>query len=288
MKSLADYKTYDEIYVDGMNLLSRSFHGMDHLEYKGVKTGMLYGVVRFFSTYRRANPRASIVFLWEGKDSWRKKKYPFYKAKRKLRSTGVDKSEFFDNVDRVKEVLPIMGVRQEWVDTMEADDLAYHHCQLMNVVGKKLLMVSTDEDWYICSRSNVDILYRSGIKTALKVDTELGFPGLRLTLFKTLKGCSTDEVSGVPRFPTKLAVILARSCDSMSGFGDKLKQLGEDFWAQRLVDNLWIVERNKEIVTPADISSKDIQNIDGQYDYKSLCKSLLSYGMENVVNSLRE
>jgi len=137
-------------------------------------------------------------------------------------------------------------------------------------------------------RSNVDILYRSGIKTAPKIDMELGFPGSRLTLFKILKGCRTDEVSGVPRFPTKLAVILAKSCNSMNGFGDKLKQLGEDFWAQRLMDNLWVMERNKEIVAPADISSKDIQNIDGQYDYKSLCKSLLDYGMENVVNSLRK
>lgn len=283
-KSLADHKTYDEIYIDGWNLLARSFHGMDHLEYKGKKTGMLYGVARFFSTYRKMNPHADIVFLWEGKNSWRKEKYPFYKAKRKLRSTG---NGFRESVNSVKELLPMMGIRQEWVDTMEADDLAYYHCRLMNITGKKILMVSTDEDWYVCSRSNVDILYRRGIKTMPKIDAELGFPGSRLPLFKSIKGCTSDEVSGVPRFPTRLAIVLTNECDDTGKFVNSLRRMNEHVWADTLENNMWIVERNEDIVTPAYIWEGSVQFTNGRYDRVPLCKALLSYGMDSIVESLR-
>ena len=282
-KSLADHKSYDEIYIDGLNLLARSFHGMDHLEYKGVSTGMIYGIARFFATYRKSNAHADIVFLWEGKNSWRKEKYPFYKAKRRLRSTD---NAFGDGVSRVKELLPVMGIRQEWVDTMEADDLAYYHCKLTNVAGKKILMVSTDEDWYVCSRSNIDILYRHGIKTALKIDEELGFPSSRVPLYKSLKGCKTDEVSGVPRFLTRLAIMLVKECDNTGKFVETLESWGERDWAEKLEKHFWIVTRNEEIVTPSKICDKDIQKIEGQYDLGILCKALRKYGMHSIVESL--
>lgn len=282
-KSLADHKAYDEIYIDGLNLLVRSFYGMDHLEHKGVKTGMVYGIARFFATYQKSNPRADIVFLWEGKNSWRKEKYPFYKGKRKLRSTD---DGFRDGIDRVKEILPIMGIRQEWVDTMEADDLVHYHCKLTSIAGKKILLVSMDEDWYVCSRSNVDILYRSGIKTMLKIDEELGFPGSRISLFKSIKGCNSDEVSGVPRFPTKLAIILANECNNTGEFVETLERLGELSWAEKLVKHFWVVIRNEEIVTPSRIRDEDVQKIESQYDIELLCKALRGYGMNSIVGSL--
>jgi len=282
-KSLADHKTYDEIYIDGFNLLVRSFHGMQHLEYEGLKTGMLYGIARFFDTYRKSNPHADIIFLWEGKNSWRKTKYPFYKAKRKLRSTD---NGFRDSVDRVKELLPLMGIRQEWVDTMEADDLAAYHCRLTNISGKKVLMASTDEDWYVCSRSNVDILYRSGIKNMLKVHEELGFPGSKISLFKSIKGCTSDEVSGVPRFPTKLAVYLVNTCNVVGEFVGALRQRGEYTWSDRLEKHMWIVERNADIVTPSFIKTSEVQYIEGHYALEPLCKTLQGYGMSRIVESL--
>jgi len=169
---------------------------------------------------------------------------------------------------------------------MEADDLAAHHCKFTSIAGKKILMASTDEDWYICSRSNVDILYRSGIKNMLKIHEELGFPGSRITLFKSIKGCSSDEVSGVPRFPTKLAIFLVNRCNIVSEFVAALRQVGEYTWSDRLEKHMWLVKRNEDIVTPSDIYDRDVQYIDGQYDLKPLCKALQGYGMLRIVENL--
>jgi len=280
-KSLGDYKPYTHVYVDAMNLLVRSYHGMQTLSYNGIRTGMLYGVARLFNKYYHSK----IVFLWEGKDSWRKKKYPSYKARR--HHDRSDSSEFFGCVDRVKAILPLMGIDQEWVDTMEADDLVAHHCDLPGIVGKHVLLVSTDDDWYVCSRSNVDILDRNVIKTSAIVERELGFPGCRVIIYKILKGCSSDEVKGIPRFPTKLAKQLAGGCNTWDKLIPTMEAYGEHIWAERTRQNMWILERNADIVAPAGICDRDIESIKGSCDHERLYKALLGSGMESTVNKLK-
>ena len=71
MKSLSDFKPYEVIYVDAMNLAYRSYHGIRGLSYHGRNTGMMYGIVRFIMEWQKKAPRVAITFLWEGRDSWR-------------------------------------------------------------------------------------------------------------------------------------------------------------------------------------------------------------------------
>jgi len=298
LRSLDDDETYDYIYVDGLNLCFRNYHGMSSLEYRGYKTGMLYGVCRFFTTARSENRKAKIVFLWEGRNSWRKDKYPFYKAKRDARNKGKTyDSEFVESLEYIQqEVLPVMGVEQHSCETYEADDLAsfYVHCHQTDYPERryKILLVSTDQDWYSMSADNVNILYRKGVKNKAAIEKELGFSADKLILFKALKGDSSDEVGGIPNFRVATAIRLANECGSFDEFADKLDEWGDTKWAEKVRANNDILVRNTELILPRYPLSHDpldiINIVASVYDKEQLIEVLKARGMIETVNILRQ
>lgn len=295
MRSLDDDETYDYIYVDGLNLCFRNYHGMSNLEYRGYKTGMLYGICRFFTTIRSENRKANIIFLWEGRNSWRKAKYPFYKAKRDARGKGKTyDSEFIESLEYIQqEVLPVMGVEQHSCETYEADDIAsfYVYCHQTNYlkcIKYRMLLVSTDQDWYSMSADNVDILYRKGIKNKAAIEKELGFSADKLILFKALKGDPSDEVGGIPNFRTVTAVRLANECDTFYEFADKLDEWGDTKWAEKVRANSHILVRNTELISPKYPLPLDVINVvESVYDKERLIEALKPRGMNETVNILR-
>ena len=209
--NLADLKDmqYSAIYVDAMNLCVRSFHGMPQFQHKGEPTGMYMGVCRLFMKYRRENPKAKIVFLWEGADSWREKAYHFYKAKRREKKTpNRNFSECLEYVQ--KDILPVMGVEQHSCYGLEADDLAAYYTR---DTTNRILIVSMDHDWFALAKdSMVEVLYKSEIMTESKIRDKLGYAGKQIYNYKILKGDPSDEVKGIRQFHTELAKRLVNAC----------------------------------------------------------------------------
>lgn len=281
------------MYVDAMNLMARSYYGMDELEYHGRKTGTLYGVARLFLDWRQKAPGIEIVMLWEGKDSWRKAKYPIYKAQRGEARTPKERQEFFDCVDRVKDALPTMGIKQAWCPTYEADDVV---ANLAVVEERKALFSSGDWDWWELADYG-DILYQhKDILTWEDMSTRFEkrfkvpmVPVHQLWLFKVLTGDPSDKVSGVPLFPKKIASALCH----LKGVDEKsillgLAQLGVAKWVERVTANTWIVDRNIELLRTSEIPLDDIEWIEGEYSEAAFGDILLKSGMENLYDRLME
>ena len=289
MKSLADYVPYTSLYVDAMNLMARSFHGMSTLEYKGRKTGMLMGTARLVLDWRRKCPGIKIVFVWEGANSWRKAAEPMYKSNRK-RDDGEARNTFFECVDQVIHALPAMGVDQVKAETYEADDTVW---TVMGLDSGKKLFCSTDWDWWPLALHG-DILYQNDVFTEDELRARFAkkyncdpIPLDRLWMFKALTGDPSDGLSGVPRFPKKLAAKLAIDTDLSEG--DILHGLikhGEPKWAERVAQNIWIVDRNLSMVRFEPPPLDDIDIVEGEFNKDAFGEVLLKAGMIDLNDRL--
>ena len=291
MKSLGDYQPYRTMFVDGMNLLSRSHYGMPSLEFNGRKTGMFMGVARLVIDWRKKNPGLRIIFIWEGRDSWRKEKYPIYKANRKKDYTDREASkEFFRNVAHVQDSLPVMGVDQVSSHTYEADDTVW---TVMNQEAGRKLFVSTDWDWWTLVEHG-DILYQDIVMTEEDLQKKFAakfncdpIPMKRMWLFKALTGDPSDGVSGIPRFPKKLAARLSADMDVDSdNIATALIRYGVPRWADRVNQNKWILDRNLELISPKIPVISELRWAMGDYNAAGFEDVLLKSGMSHLHDKL--
>jgi len=292
VKSLSGHVPHQVMYVDAMNLLTRDYHGMSDLEYHGKKTGMLYGLSRLFIDWMRKSPSTKFIMVWEGKDSWRKIRWPIYKAKRVTRSPEESKV-FWGCVDQIKEVLPIMGISQVWSHTYEADDVVWNIAQIEE---RKAVYSSGDWDWWPLIDYG-DILYqhKNMLTTemmqamfAKKFNTRPVDPS-RMWLFKILCGDPSDTVSGIPRFLKKVAAELC----NLGGVDETtivqgLVRLGEKKWAQKVLDHEWVLDRNLELLCPSAINQEDMEWIESEYSEAEFGEVLLKSGMENLYDRFME
>lgn len=300
MKSLSDFQPYSTIYVDGMNLMSRSYYGMHDLSYQGRKTGMMYGMCRFVLDWRQRAPNTSLVVLWEGKNSWRKAKYPIYKYNRMGLKTPEESTEFFDCVDQVKYALPAMGVRQAWAETYEADDVVDVLAR-SNPKESNSLYSSGDWDWWGLADFG-DILYQHSVVLTTETmgamfEKKFGakmIPVSKIWLFKALTGDPSDNVSGIPYFPKKIASEICRLDwvtdniveNMLDNLDYALRGLHADTWADRLVDVAWLIDRNAELLRPSKIPLDKIAWIESAYCMDGFKDVLLKSGMDNMLYRL--
>lgn len=281
------------MYVDAMNLVSRSYYGLSMLEFNGHKTGILTGVARLVIDWQKKNPGIKIVFIWEGRNSWRKVKYPIYKAQRSNENRSQDpklRKDFFRGIELVKESLPIMGVSQVWAETYEADDTVWTVMQ--EDTGKKLF-VSTDWDWWTLSKYG-DILYKDEIlseedlkkKFVLKFNCD-PIPMERMPIFKILTGDSSDNLSGIPRFPKKIAAKIASDTSiAIDNLISGVATYGNPTWVNRTELNQWILDRNTVLISADPPNPVDLEWVPGVYDEAMFGDTLLKSGMGYLYEKL--
>jgi 5'-3' exonuclease len=240
MKKISSpFPTYDYIFVDTMNLASISYFAQTRLSWNGKPTGMLFGVLRQILFLKKKYPEAKIIFLWEGYNSIRKSKYPFYKSKRHAKDNS-----FLESLDDVKMVLPWLGVYQCVHAGVEADDLAGYFCE--KYLGKKILLVSNDRDWWAFVADNrTSVLFKNEEHTIGDLETILGFAPSKIVLFKILKGDPSDNVGGIPRFNTEEAVRIVQQSRNIEDF----TTYASGKWKDTIILNQDIIHRNHDLLS---------------------------------------
>lgn len=229
-------ESYSAILIDAMNVLTRFFYSPARLtDERGFPTSMLYGAIKLVLRMKAAYPTAKVVFLFEGFQSKRKAMYADYKKNRTAKPT-----DFQACVQEVRDVLPLLGVWQAYsTANLEADDVAGY---LSKRSKGRVLCISRDRDWWAYVNDRVDVQLPDGvIYTESDLTKQLGYPPYKVPLWKVLKGDSSDGLSGVPRFPTALALQLVRECDSIDQF---VKCKIPKKWRDVLIDEWDTVERN--------------------------------------------
>lgn len=289
MPSLSDYSPYDLVLVDSMNMAGR----MDwiDLSFGGHSTGMLYGFAKFILDTKTRWPGARIVFLWEGANQWRRRKYSFYKSNRKSKG---DPEAFFSRVNTVRSFLRHLPVEQATLEGFEADDLA---AWFVNEEPGRVLLVSKDQDWWqFVTRDGVDVQYGNRVKDRSTIQSELGFPPENMGLYKAMKGDQSDNIPGVARFPTKLAVEIANAGYPAPEWGlfdyavEYCRSSGNDNWANKLLKERDVFDGNIELtgVNLDLIDPSKIEWVHGRPDETAVINALLRNGMENLATQYQE
>src|SRR5690606_53240 len=110
------------ILIDGFNLAFRCYYapGMGDLQDdKGLPSGVLLGFLKSLGALKKRYPEAKFWVAWDGSSQRRKAVYPDYKGNR----VQTDRKPVFDQIEELKKVLPLLGVRQAWNPEEEADDI---------------------------------------------------------------------------------------------------------------------------------------------------------------------
>lgn len=211
----------DIVLVDGMNLVFRMYHVNKHLATKkGVKTGVLYGVLRSIPLLRKKLADCSIVWCWEGGvalpgtpiiPSWRKALVETYKAGRK---PNPDLPDILAQLNKAIKILTVLGYPKAYLPGLEADDLIGILSSILSEQGKKVYILTADRDMFQCIDKNTTVVRpgKDGLVyyTPKKVLNEFSVPTDKWAQYKALVGDSSDNYKGVAGVgPVKAARMIA-------------------------------------------------------------------------------
>lgn len=233
---------YQSIVIDGMNLAIASERAGRTLGYRGRPTGCLYLSLKKVLSLRKAFPSAKIVVLWEG-GSPRDLFLPEYKAQRPGHS-----SDLYQAVQVTRHAFSLLGITQMAHSGAEADDLAHWYVQRHK--EERVLLVSTDRDWYQFVSATVDIMVKNVVYTHSDLSEQLDYPAHHIGIVKILTGDASDNIKGLCRFPTRLAHAIARSCGDYRQIPEFVFSAPDLKWKQVILDNWKQVELNAKVLLP--------------------------------------
>jgi DNA polymerase-1 len=261
------------VIIDGNQLACRCYFSIDELSNKrGERTETVYGfLVSFKKLIIDYCKNATVLIAWDGGNAKRKTIYPDYKAGRKKFENA-----FYSQLDRLREILNLLSVKQFHYADVEADDiigtLTYNYRKL----GNKVLIVSSDHDFEQLITKHVEILHPMNnniIKDINFVLDKYKIMPNRLPEVMAITGDPTDNIPGVEGVGDKTAakLILANnSLEEMLENVDYLKILNNKG------DKVDAKEKLKQKI------KSNIDNIKISYKLVKICTDI------NIKNELKE
>jgi 5'-3' exonuclease len=130
---------------------------MRKLTVGNMETQAIFGMVRSMRIMLEANPGWTPIILWDGKSQWRKDLYPDYKENRKPKDAKQieHKNSYKQQSPFTRKALSLLGIRQMLVVTAEADDMAGLLSKKLSSSGKKVKLITADQDWLQLINENV-------------------------------------------------------------------------------------------------------------------------------------
>jgi DNA polymerase-1 len=163
---------------------------------------------------------------WDGGNAKRKSFFPSYKAGRKKFEDA-----FYQQLDEIRKIIKLLGIKQYYVQNVEADDIIGTLTIKSRKKGKKVLIISSDHDFEQLISRHVKVLHPMGnnlVKDVLWVNENYGIDPNRLIEVMSLTGDPSDNIPGIESVGNKTAanLILANgSLDNVILNVDSLKTL---------------------------------------------------------------
>lgn len=204
------------LFVDGGNLLHRSFHSMSEMRrMDGQRNGALHGFLRSLSWIRNEldiRTKNAVVFWDAGRAQGRYDLFPQYKEGREPKDDREreQREDVHRQADELEVLLQLAGIRQIKVPGCEADDLIAIFAHRLGETGGTAVVYSGDHDMHQ--------LIRPWIKVYDPKRSILRHPDLeemwgtinvhRLAQIKAIMGDKSDSIDGVKTVGIKWAAKL--------------------------------------------------------------------------------
>lgn len=149
------------IIIDGKNFCYR--HAWTHRDLRSGRqaTGMLYGCITGLLRLARLHPGAVIVICWDGEHanlSWRHRLAKDYKSNRNKADAPQFVKDMRSQIPLFMKFLELLGFKQFKLDKLEADDLIGILSSHVRTMADRVLIYSTDRDFYQLIRKNVYVV----------------------------------------------------------------------------------------------------------------------------------
>lgn len=214
------------VLIDGRNWVYRHGYTRIGLSSRGRPTGAIYGSIQGLITLNRMYPDASIVFCWDGKnahESWRHRVCETYKSNRVVKSGKINPL-----VSAIREQIPIIvsflrtfGLKQFSVDNLEADDLIGVLSTHLKASYDKVIIYSSDRDFYQLIHNNVVVVGGLDKKKGLELRNkdivrDYGVKPADWLKYRAFVGDAGDRIDKPIRGigPSKALAILAKGVDA--------------------------------------------------------------------------
>ena len=272
-----------QVLVDGFYCAYRSLYAFKDLKTKdGRPSGLVFGFVRILTSLVRRFPGADIIVCWDSPSRWRKEIYPAYKENR-ASSGRADKAQLYALATFVRAV----GIKQATAPGHEADDV------IGSLINRAKLNIIFSRDRDFCqlvedgvvevfspqSGDNPEVIYNEAL-----VRERFGVSPDRLLHYRALKGDSSDNLPGLPRFPSKKIIELVETHDTLdeitasprAELTDHQKRALTDFQAQARI-NLKLMRILRDL---------QVQIVEGTYSRSQAEKVLDDYELKSLRSSV--
>lgn len=192
------------LVVDVPNLAWKAFHAVRGLSYGGVKTGVVFGLLKQVESMTRSHAASAVVMCFDSKTAKARRQeiLPCYKANRT--NTG-DPDMASARKEMRKELrllqedyLPSGGFENVFAaDGYEADDVVASVCNNLLGTTWRAVVASSDRDlWQVLNGDSVMQWDGNRMMTAKRLQDEFGLWPASWAEVKALAGCSSDNVPG--------------------------------------------------------------------------------------------
>lgn len=285
------------LLVDGSNILHRAYHGLPLLRTsQGRYTNAAYGfMIMLQKILDQENPTHVAICFDKGKNTFRHKRYPQYKAQRKPLDP-----ELVEQFPLIREVLSLNGYCTLESDLYEADDIIGTLAKMGSLEGDEVLIFSGDKDLLQMLDSHIRVI--SGKKTLTDLiitdvssfEEKYGIEPKCLVDLKGLMGDASDNLPGVTGVGEKTALKLLHQYGTLESVYRHIDELPKNKLREKLERDKEAAFLSYELATidsdmPLDIAIDDLipqqKDWHGLYElYKELEFRSLMSGIEKGLN----
>jgi len=277
-KQIALFETPPQhLVLDGHYFAHRAHHALPDLRSaKGEPTGILVGFLKTLASYHREYPDHQITVVFDGKPVWRLALCPTYKANRPQREEGVRHTQ----IDTLKELLPLLGVRVCFNPEEEADDVIATLTREHDKRGESTLVFTSDQDLLqLCSvYTRVHLVNNKTTFSPDDVVKEYGVTPSMLPTLRALLGDTSDNLPGVERVATAFLtrVLLAHKGDLRSLYNSNFSGFTK-IQHRKLLEAQDRVYLNEKLMPLRDVS---YQTLSSEIDMPAVERLLAEYTIQ--------
>jgi DNA polymerase-1 len=241
------------LLIDGNNIIFRAYYAFQTQRLKtrdGKPTGAIYGFVRMLlKMLKERQPELVAVAFDTSRNTFRKKLYPEYKAKRKPTP-----EDLLDQIPMAHKAVEALGIKILKHEDYEADDLIGSAAEMLKK-NYHVEVVTGDRDLLQLVDDNVLVeLCQKGVSETREVDPqafrdEYGFEPQGIIELKALMGDSSDNIPGVKGIGEKKGLALIQQFLTIDNLYKNIDQIDNEKMRQKLIDDREMAALSHDLAT---------------------------------------